>query len=321
VEEEKRLSEVIDPIIVMFLTFFFGSMLRSATPILLTALGETYGESAGVLNLGAEGMMLIAAFTAFVAGVTANSVLVGLLAGMGTGMLVGLIVAFLVVTLQADQIVVGVGFDIAAVGLTSLGLRVIYGTAQLPLLPPRETINIAPLSSIPIVGALFDQPFMVYLAILLVPIFYYGLYRTRFGLKVRTLGENPMVADTAGVNVFLLRYVILLLVGAMAGLAGTYLSLFQVSFFRDNMTQGRGFIAIGVTMFARWNPVNVLFASLLYGGAESLAGGVQALGFLRTIPNEVVLMLPYIFTIAGLVALARRARLPPALARPYRREL
>lgn len=315
------MSELLDPIIIMFLTFLFGSMLRSATPILLTALGETYGESAGVLNLGAEGMMLTAAFAAFVAGVTANSVLIGVLVGVGTGMLIGLIVAFLVVTLRADQIVVGVGFDVAAVGSTSLGLRVVYGTAQLPLLPPREAVNVAPLSSIPIIGGLFNQPALVYVAILLTPIFYYGLYRTRFGLKVRTLGENPMVADTAGVNVFLFRYMILVLVGAMAGLAGAYLSLYQVSFFRDNMTQGRGFIAIAVTMFARWNPVNVFVASLLYGGAESLAGGVQALGFLRTVPNEVVLMLPYIFTIAGLVALARRARIPPALARPYRREL
>lgn len=316
------MTDIIDPIVVMFLTFFFGSMLRSATPILLTALGETYGESAGVLNLGAEGIMLTAAFTAFVAGVTAKSLLVGVLVGIGTGMAIGLIIAVLVVTLRADQIVVGIGFNIAALGLTSLGLRVAYGTGQLPLLPPREVVDIAPLSSIPIVGkALFNQPAMVYVGILLVPVFYYVLYRTRWGLKLRTLGENPMVADTAGVDVFLSRYMILALVGAMAGLAGTYLSLYQVSFFRDNMTQGRGFIAIAITMFARWNPVNVFFASLLYGGAESLAGGVQALGFLRTIPNEVVLMLPYIFTIVGLVALARRARLPPALARPYRREL
>lgn len=315
------MSQLLDPIIIMFLTFFFGSMLRSATPILLTALGETYGESAGVLNLGAEGVMLIAAFTAFVAGASTNSLVVGVLAGVGTGMALGVAIAFLVVTLRSDQIVIGVGLDIAALGLTSLGLRVIYGTGQLPMLPAREIIDVAPLSSIPIVGALFNQPAMVYLAILLVPVFYYVLYRTQFGLKLRTLGENPMVADTAGVNVFFMRYIVLLIVGAMAGLAGTYLSLYQVSFFRDNMTQGRGFIAIAVTMFARWNPVNVFLASLLYGGAESLAGGVQALGFLRTIPTEVVLMLPYIFTIVGLVALARRARLPPALAKPYRREL
>jgi simple sugar transport system permease protein len=316
------LSELLDPVIIMFVAFFLGSMLRSATPVLFTALGETYGESAGVLNIGAEGMMLTAAFTAFVAAAAANSLLVGVLVGVGTGIAFGLIFAVLVVTLRADQIVIGVGFDIAAVGLTSLGLRVIYGTAQLPVLPSREVIDIAPLSSIPIIGkAFFSQDAMVYLAIVLVPVFYYVLYRTRFGLKLRTLGENPMVADTAGVNVFFMRYIVLMLVGAMAGLAGTYLSIYQVGFFRDDMTQGRGFIAIAVTMFARWNPVGVFLASLLYGGAESMAGGLQALGFLRTIPTEVVLMLPYIVTIVGLVALARRARLPPALAKPYRREL
>lgn len=315
------MSELVDPAIVLFFTFLFGSMLRSATPILLAALGETYVESGGVLNLGLEGIMLTAAFTGFVGASMTSSLVLGVLIGILTGMLSGLVIALLVVTLQADQIVVGIGFSIGAIGLTSLAFRVLYGTSRLPTLPPKDTINIAPLSSIPIIGGVFNQPAMVYIGILLIPILYYVLFRTSLGLKIRTLGENPMVADTAGVNVFLYRYALLLFGGAMAGLAGSYLSLYQVSVFQDNMTQGRGFVAIAITMFARWNPASVFLGALLYGGAESLAGGIQALGYLRTVPAEIVLMLPYIFTILGLVALARRARFPPALAKPYKREL
>lgn len=316
------MSEILDPSTILFLTFFFASMLRTATPILFTALGETYVENAGVLNLGTEGVMLSAAYTGFTAAVATGSTLTGVLVGAVTGMIIGLVVAVLVVTLRADQIVTGIALSFTALGFTSLSFRTMYGTAQLPQLPTKEIINIPSLSSIPIIGkALFNQPVMVYLVIVLVPVFYYVLYRTRLGLKLRTLGENPMVADTAGVNVFLSRYIVLVLGGAMAGLGGAYLSLYQVSIFQDNMTLGRGWIAIAIVMFARWNPAKVFLGALLYGGAEALAGGVQALGFLRTLPAEIVLMFPYLFTLAGLVALARRARLPPALAKPYRREL
>jgi len=315
------MSELLDPAIVLFLTFLFGSMFRAAAPILFAALGETYVESGGVLNLGLEGIMLCAAFTGFVGATMTSSLPAGTFIGIMTGVTIGLLIAVLVVTLQADQIVVGVGFSIVAVGLTSLAFRVMYGTGRLPTLPPKESVNIAPLSSLPVVGGLFNQPALVYVGILLVPLFYFVLLRTSLGLKIRTLGENPMVADTAGVNVFLFRYVLLMFGGAMAGLAGSYLSLYQVSVFQDNMTQGRGFVAIAIVMFARWNPRNVFLGALLYGGAESLAGGVQALGYLRTVPAEIVLMFPYIFTILGLIVLARRARFPPALARPYRREL
>jgi simple sugar transport system permease protein len=306
----------------MFITFIFASMLRVATPILLAALGECYVENAGILNLGIEGIMLFSAFTSFLGAVAANSSLIGLLVGLGTGLLLGLILAVLYVTLKSDQIVVGIAFSLSAIGFTSLFFRLLYGTT-LPKLPVKEwVVNIPELAAIPIIGrAFFNQPFLVYVSIALVPLFYYILYRTRFGLKVRTLGENPMVADTAGVNVFLYRYIVMLIGGLLAGLGGAYLSLYQVSLFQDNLIQGRGYVAIAIVMFARWNPLKILGGALLYGGAEAFAGAIQALGYLRTIPAEIVLMLPYIITILGLVALARRARFPPAFARPYRREM
>ncbi len=313
---------MIDPVTTMFLTFILASMLRVATPILLAALGECYVENAGILNLGVEGVMLVSAFTSFLGAVATNSSLVGLAVGMATGLILVFLLALLYITLKADQIVVGIAFSILAMGFTSLFFRILYG-ASLPRLPVKEwVVNIPELASIPIIGrALFNQPFMVYVSLALVPLFYYILYKTRFGLKVRALGENPMVADTAGVNVFLYRCIVMLIAGVLAGLGGAYLALYQVSLFQDNMIQGRGYVAIAVVMFARWNPLKILAGSLLYGVAEAFAGGVQALGYLRGVPAEVVLMLPYLITIVGLVVLARRARFPPAFARPYRREM
>ncbi|MEM3890599.1 MAG: ABC transporter permease [Nitrososphaerales archaeon] len=313
---------MIDPILTMFITFIFASMLRVATPILLAALGECYVENAGILNLGIEGIMLFSAFTSFLGAVATNSSLIGLGVGLCTGLVLALILAVLYVTLKSDQIVVGIAFSLSAIGFTSLYFRILYGTT-LPRLPVKEWIVTIPqLADVPIIGRVFfNQPFMVYVSIALVPIFYYILYRTRFGLKVRTLGENPVVADTAGVNVFLYRYIVMLIGGMLAGVGGAYLSLYQVSLFQDNMIQGRGYVAIAIVMFARWNPLKILAGALLYGGAEAFAGAIQALGYLRTIPAEIVLMLPYLITIVGLVVLARRARFPPAFARPYRREM
>ncbi|MEM3387728.1 MAG: ABC transporter permease [Nitrososphaerales archaeon] len=313
---------MIDPILTMFITFILASMLRVATPILLAALGECYVENAGILNLGIEGIMLFSAFTSFLGAVATNSSLIGLGVGLCTGLVLALILAVLYVTLKSDQIVVGIAFSLSAIGFTSLYFRILYGTT-LPRLPVKEWIVTVPqLADVPIIGRVFfNQPFMVYVSIALVPIFYYILYRTRFGLKVRTLGENPVVADTAGVNVFLYRYIVMLIGGMLAGVGGAYLSLYQVSLFQDNMIQGRGYVAIAIVMFARWNPLKILAGALLYGGAEAFAGAIQALGYLRTIPAEIVLMLPYLITIVGLVVLARRARFPPAFARPYRREM
>lgn len=312
---------MIDPITIGFITIFLASTLRIATPIILAALGETYVQSSGTLNLGVEGVMLLAAFTGFTSALLSGSILVGVLVGVVTGIVAGAILAFLMVTLRADQIVTGIAFTIAAIGLTSFYYRVIFGAGMPPRLPTREVLEIPYLSQIPILGpVLFSQHAMVYVALVLIPVFHYVLYKTRLGLKVRSLSENPMAADAAGVNVFLHRYLALIVGGAMAGLGGSYLSLYQISFFRDNMTAGRGWVAIAVVMFARWKPSLVPLGAFLYGGAEALSAGVQALGYLRALPVQFILMFPYIFVIAALVILVRQARFPPAFARPYRRE-
>lgn len=315
------MAGAVDPLIAAFLVSTIGSMLRTSAPILFTALGENFSESSGVLNLGTEGMMLLAAFLSYIVALSTGSVPSGLMAGIAIGMFLGILMAFITVTLKADQIVTGIAITFLAIGITSYLIRMIYGTGLPPRLPPREAFGIPFLSSIPMVGrSIFTQPILVWVAIALVPLCHYVLYRTAFGLRIRAVGEDPMSADVSGVNVFAYRYVALIIGGALAGLGGSFLSLYQLSTFIDNMTQGRGWIAIAIVMFGRWNSSWVLVGALIYGGAEALAGSVQALGALRGVPSEFLLALPYVLTIIALVVIARKAAFPGALGRPYRRE-
>ena len=315
------MSELIDPLIAAFLVSTIGGMLRTATPILFTALGENFSESSGILNLGTEGMMLIAAFFSYIIALSTGSILIGLMAGIAIGIFLGLLTAFITVTLRADQIVTGIAITLISIGITSYLFRIIYGTGLPPRLPPREAFGIPLLSSLPLVGkSIFTQPILVWIAIALVPLCYYILFRTAFGLRIRAVGEDPMSADVSGVNVFAYRYVALIIGGALAGLGGSYLSLYHLTTFIDHMTQGRGWIAIAIVMFGRWNPLWIFVGALIYGGAEALAGGVQALGALRGVPSEFLLTLPYILTIIALIIVARRASFPGALGKSYQRE-
>lgn len=301
-----------------FVTVLLSSGLISAVPLLFAALGETFAERAGLLNLGIEGMMLIGAFTGFVVALNTESAVAGLAAGLLVGLLLGLLFGLLAITLRVDQIIVGLGITIFAGGITGYLFRDLYGR-RFPSLPVSlERVAIPVLSDIPILGpALFDQRLIVYLSFVLVVVFAFILNRTRFGLEMRAVGETPFAADASGVNVFLVRYVAIVIAGGMAGLGGAFLSVGDLSFFVPGMTVGMGFIAIAITMLGKWEPYRVFVGAVLFGLLRSLSTGLQIIGV--QLRPEFLLMLPYVGIIVALVVLAGRTSLPAALALPYER--
>ncbi|NWG75986.1 MAG: ABC transporter permease [Rubrivivax sp.] len=302
-----------------FVVGVFASAVRWATPILWTALGETFTERAGILNLGLEGIMLMGALTGFVGPYNTGSLWLGLLIAAVTGMLMGLLMAFMSVTVKANQVVAGLGITILGSGLSTLLFRLFFGLRTKPpqiAMFPAQPIPL--LDKIPALGdILFDHNVMVYLAFVLVAVAWVVLYRTRYGLALRAVGERPEAADTRGLNVGLLRYSALLIGGALAGIGGAYLTLANLGIFWTGMTAGRGFIAVAVVVFARWDPVRALWGSLVFGGAASLQTALQTLE--APIPSELLLMLPYVATIVVLVGVSRRAEFPGAFTIPYSR--
>lgn len=300
------------------LTVLLGSGLVAAVPLLLAALGETFAERAGLLNLGLEGMMLIGAFTGFFVALRTGSILLGLLAGLMIGLVLGLFFGLLTITLGVDQVIVGLGLTLFAGGLTGFLFRDIFGSRFPTLATSSPRLPIPLLSAIPIIGsAIFNQRPMVYVAWLLVIVFAFILARTRFGLELRATGENPLAADAAGVNVFRIRYLAISIGGIMAGLAGAFLSVIDLNFFVPGMTVGQGFIAIAVAMLGKWRPYRVFLGAVLFGILRSLSNGLQVIGV--DIRPEFVLMLPYLGIILALVVLAGRTSLPAALGVPYER--
>lgn len=301
-----------------FITILLSAGLVAAVPLLLAALGETLTERAGLLNLGLEGLMLLSAFSSFVVALKTQSIVAGLFAGTLTGLLLGLLFGYLTITLQVDQVMVGLGLTIFGGGLTGFLFRDFYGQQFPTLAVSLKKAALPLLSDLPILGpALFQQPPPVYLAWGLVVIFALMLTRTRFGLEVRAAGENPLAADVAGVNVFRVRYLAVIIGGAMAGLGGAFLSVGDLNFFVPGMTVGQGFIAIALAMLGQWQPYRVFIGAVLFGLLRSLATGLQIVGV--DARPEFILMLPYLGIIIALVILAGRAKLPAALGVPYER--
>ncbi|MCZ7575006.1 MAG: ABC transporter permease [Ardenticatenaceae bacterium] len=301
-----------------FITVLLSSGLVAAVPLALAALGETFAERAGLLNLGLEGMMLTAAFAGFYVALNTSSVAAGLLAGLAAGVALGVLFGFLAIGLRVDQVIIGLAITIFAAGLTGFLFRDFYGQRFPTLSVSLGTVSIPLLSSIPIIGpALFNQQVVVYLTWILVAVFDFVLTHTRFGLEVRAVGENPVAADAAGVNVFQIRYLAIAVGGLMAGFAGAFLSVADLNFFVPGMTVGQGFIAIAITMLGKWDPKRVFAGALLFGILRSLSNGLQIVGV--AIRPEFVLMLPYLGIILALVILAGRTALPAALAIPYER--
>ena len=301
-----------------FFIILLGGTLISSTPIILAAIGEDFVESGGILNLGLEGMMLLGAFAAFITALNTQNIYLGLLSGMAGGVLIALIFGYLVIYLKINQIVAGLGIEIFVMGITSLLYRVIFGR-EFPVISEITSKTPIPLlSEIPYIRSVFNQHIITYLSLAILPVAWWMLYKTNFGLNVRAVGENPVAADAHGVNVYRTRYLTLILEGVLAGLGGAFLSICDLAFFVSNMTMGRGFIAIAIVMLSKWNPARIFYGAFLFGISQSLTFGLQIIGL--DVPREFILMLPYVAVIVLLCVLARNTRLPGAFCQPYERE-
>ncbi|MBW3621792.1 MAG: ABC transporter permease [Armatimonadetes bacterium] len=299
---------------------FLDATIKLSVPLLFAALGETVTERSGVLNIGVEGVMLTSAFFGFWVALATGNTSLGIAAGVGSALAMTLLFGWLTVKIPADQIVVGMGINLLAVGLTGALYRILFGETGSALtvttLPPAP---LPLLSDLPLIGPVFfRQNLLVYLSFACVPALAFLFYRTGAGLSLRAVGEDPKAADTAGVPVHRVRLAAVLAGGGLAGLGGAFLSLAHAHTFTEGMTAGRGFIALAIVILGRWSPWGALGASLLFGAASALQFTLQSQGFQA--PYPFFLALPYVVTLAVLMGVRGTARAPAALARPYERE-
>lgn len=302
--------------------------IRAGTSLLYATLGEIYTERVGVLNLGVEGTMMMGAATAFAVSYHSGSAWVGLLGAILVGGLLALIHAFLANTMRADQVVSGLALTIFGTGLASfMGQRLgPGGTTMVGLQGPKFVRTPLPLlSDIPVLGpSFFNQDILTYLLYLLLPILWFFLYKTQHGLHLRAVGEKPVAADAMGVPVIRTRYIYTIFGGMLMGIAGAHLSLGYLQGWADNITGGRGWIAIALVIFATWDPLRAVIGAMLFGGINAIQFRMQAAG--TTIPAPFLNMMPYLFTIIVLVvitwweAISKRVGAPAALGLPYARE-
>ena len=296
-----------------------AAAVLAGTPVLFATLGEIYAERSGVLNLGVEGMMLVGALAGFVVTARSGNPWFGAVAAAAAGAGLGAIHAFLSVTLRANQVASGLALTIFGTGLLAFLGRGYVGVPGTGF----RAISLPLLGQLPVIGpVLFQQDALVYLSYLAVPAAWYTLYRTRWGLQIRAVGESPEAADAMGVDVARLRFACVVLGGSLAGLGGTFLSTAYTSMWIENMTAGRGWIAVALVIFATWDPLRAAFGAYLFGGVNALQLHLQATG--TSLPTYLLLMAPYAFTIVVLVLASQgtaRKRLgaPAALSIPYSR--
>lgn len=293
---------------------FLAAAVRVATPLMLAATGEVIGQRGGVINLGVEGGMLVGALAATI-GATMDGNVTGVLAAVLAGALVSAVFAAVSIVAGADQIITGTAITLGAVGVTGTVYRQYFGPEGAGLsLATTPPVEIPFLSGIPILGpALFAQPVLTYLAFLAVPAVWWLLFRTKWGLRLRAVGESRDAARTAGVRVVVVRSTATVVAGAFSGLAGASLVLAQVGTFAEQMTAGRGFVAIAIVVLGRWNPIGIAIAALLFGAANASQFMFQAMDV--RIPYQFFLMLPYLLTILALAGAVGRVTAPRELGR------
>jgi simple sugar transport system permease protein len=298
---------------------FWQASIRFSTPLLGASLGEAISERAGMVNVSLEGMMLFGALGGTLGSYYTGSPWAGVLCAIAIGLLAGLIQAFFSVSLAVNQVVVGIALNIFALGATTYISRSAFGLTESQQVEGLQLVHIPFLSDIPVVGEiLFSQSALVYLIYLLVPVVTFALMRTEWGLRLRAVGEHPEAADSLGVSVIRMRYVAVMLCGALAGLAGSFFSLVQLNMFVEGMTGGRGFIALAVVIVGKWTPWRLVLVALLFGMLDALALRAQALAI--GLPYHLLLALPYIVTLLVYAGLVGQARAPAALAEPYIRD-
>ena len=298
------------------LASYLASAVRLTTPIGLPAIGAVVSERSGVINIGLEGMMLVGALASVVGPHYLGDPWMGLVAAMGAGALMGLLLAYSSISLGATQIVAGVAINVLAFGLTTVLARTLLRSAGIEQVPAFLPIRPPVLSRLPLVGpAIFTQNPMVYLMLILAVALTLFLFRTPWGLALRAAGEHPRAADAAGINVIRVRYFAVTLSGVFAGMGGAFLSLGQLNLFTENMTAGRGFIALAAVIFGKWNPLGTLAAAFLFGAADALQLLVQTRNL--GIPYQFLLMLPYVLSILALAGVVGRTAGPAAAGPPF----
>jgi simple sugar transport system permease protein len=295
-------------------------ILLTMVPFVLAGQGTMISGRTGVFNVAQEGIMLVCASVGFLVSYYSNSLLIGVIAAMVLGGIFGLALAYFTTTLKMDQFVIGLALFFVGVGLSTLLPKLLIGvTLTPPLIPTLKDISIPGLSQIPFIGPIFfNQNILVYFSVLLSVFLWWFLYKTSFGLSLRSTGEYPQAADSLGINVTHMRYLTSIVGGALIGLAGVYLPMVYTGTFTENMVKGRGWLAIALTFFGGWKPINILFGSLFFAGIEVLAYKVQVSGL--GIPYQFLLMLPYIATILVMIFTFKRSTVPGFLGQNYDRE-
>ncbi len=312
---------MLDALLTVFEVGFFAAMVRISTPLVLATLGELINERAGVLNLGIEGIMLLGAMVGFTTAYHTGNLWLGVAAAILVGAVAGLVMSFLAVVLGVSQHVSGIGMTLLATGLAFYFYRLVFGQ---PGVPP-NIVAFAPLpipllSDIPFLGpVLFSQNAITYIAFLTVPAIAFVLYRTSWGLDLRTVGENPRAADAAGISVWGVRTQALVIGGGLMGLAGAYLTIAQFNAFTFGVVSGRGWVSIALVVFGLWNPWRCAAGALLFAALEALQLRLQATNILH-VPYPVLLMMPFVLTIVAMALVSRNARAPASLLVPFRKE-
>ncbi len=302
----------------VFLTVaLLASTLRMATPLGLAALGAVYSERAGVINLGLEGLMLFGAFFGVLGSYLTGSAWLGVLLAVMAGGIIGLLFGLVTLRYQANHVVAGVALNLLGLGLTTVLLVAIWGNRGKSLdVAGIYPIYIPHLSDLPIIGELiFRQSPFFYLLIILTALSWFLFYRTKWGLRLRAIGENPAAVDSLGIPVFKYKYLAVVAGGMLAALGGAYLSLGELSMFARNMVSGRGYIALAANILGNWNPIGVVLASLLFGLANAIEMNLQLFGW----PTQFVQMIPYVVTIFVLSGFVRKVQAPKALGQHFDR--
>jgi len=291
----------------------FASSIRLAIPYILAGLGGTYSERSGVVNIGLEGMMLTGAFTAVAATNASGSAWVGLLAAILAGMLLGVVHAVVCVTFKADQIVSGLALIIFAAGITVFCAWLLYNRTQIQV---EFYLRVPVLHKIPVFKVIFNQiPPLVFLTVAIVIASHFIIFKTVFGLRLRSVGEHPQAADTLGISVAKMRYTGVIISGALSGMAGAYLSLEHAHYFVKGISAGRGFIGLASMIFGKWTPFGTAGAGMLFGFGEAIKPYLP-----KVVPSQFIDMIPYVLTILVLASAIGRATPPASIGVPYIKE-